>query len=60
MKLKVLKCFVDKVNGKSYNINDVIEVTDARGKEILSHPLELVEVVESEEKSNKKKKSDSE
>lgn len=59
MKLKVLKCFVDKVNGKTYNVDDVIDVSDARGKEILSHPLELVEVVESEEKS-KKKKSDSE
>lgn len=59
MKLKVLKSFVDKVNGKTYNVDDVIDVSDARGKEILSHPLELVEVVESEEKS-KKKKSDSE
>lgn len=65
MKLKVLKCFVDKVNGKNYNIGDEIEVSDKRGSEILSHPLEIAEKIaepkkaESEEKP-KKKKTDSE
>lgn len=54
MKLKVLKSFVDKTNGKKYNIGDVIDVTDSRGKEILSHPLELVEVIE----LTKKKKAE--
>lgn len=45
MKLKVLKSFYDKYNGTHYKIDDVIEVNDKRGKELLSNSLELVEVI---------------
>ena len=45
MKLKVLKVFNDKYTGQLYKINDVIEVNEERAKEILNHPLELVEEV---------------
>lgn len=50
MKLKVLKKFNDKHNGKTYSIGEEIEVNEKRGKELLSHSLELVEVIEEEEK----------
>jgi hypothetical protein len=50
MKFKVLKKFNDKHNGKTYSIGDEIEVNEKRGKELLSHSLELVEVIEEEEK----------
>ena len=40
MKAKVLKPFTDKVNGKTYKKNEVIEVTAARFNEIISS-LEL-------------------
>lgn len=49
MKLKVLKKFNDKHNGKTYSIGEEIEVNEKRGKELLSHSLELVEVIEEEE-----------
>lgn len=46
MKLKVLKPFVDKVTNAMYSAGDEIIVSDTRGKEILSHPLEVAELIE--------------
>lgn len=48
MKLRVCVAFSDKVTGADYNIGDIIDVTEARGAEIMAHPGKLVEVVESE------------
>lgn len=48
MKLRVCVAFSDKVTGADYRIGDIIDVTEARGAEIMSHPGKLVEVVESE------------
>jgi len=48
MKLKVCVAFNDKVTGADYQIGDIIDVTEARGAEIMAHPGKLVEVVESE------------
>lgn len=45
MKIKVLKRFHDKETDKVYEIGEVVEVTDKRGAEIISHPLELAEKV---------------
>lgn len=45
MKLKVLKSFYDKYDGTRYKIDDIIDVNDKRGKELLSNSLELVEVI---------------
>lgn len=62
MKLKVLKSFVDKENGKFYNVGETIEVSDKRAKEILSHPLEIAEKIAedvvTEPKPQRKKKED--
>lgn len=55
MRLKILKPFVDKVTNAKYSAGDEINVSDSRGKEILSHPLELAEQIE-EPKETKKKK----
>jgi hypothetical protein len=46
MKLKVLKSFNDKYTDVLYTEGQVLEVTEKRAKELLSHPLELVEVIE--------------
>jgi len=48
MKLKVCVAFNDKITGADYEIGDIIDVTEARGAEIMAHPGKLVEVVESE------------
>lgn len=48
MKLRVCVAFSDKVTGADYKIGDIIDVTEARGAEIMAHPGKLVEVVESE------------
>lgn len=45
MKIKVLKRFHDKVNDKVYEVGEVVEVTDKRGIEIISNPLEVAEKV---------------
>lgn len=45
MKIKVLKRFHDKVNDKVYEVGEVVEVTDKRGIEIISNPLELAEKI---------------
>lgn len=55
MKLKVLKSFVDKVTNAKYSAGDEIIVSDTRGKEILSHTLEVAELIE-EPKETKKKR----
>jgi hypothetical protein len=46
VKLKVLKSFYDKEKLITYHIDEVIEVSEKRASEILSHPLELAEKVE--------------
>lgn len=58
MKLKVLVPFVDKENGKFYELGNVIEVSDKRGKEILSHSLNIAEKIAEEPKQQKTKKQD--
>lgn len=45
MKIKVLKRFHDKETDKVYNVGEVVEVTDKRGNEIISNPLELAEKI---------------
>lgn len=45
MKIKVLKRFHDKVTDKVYEVGEVVEVTDKRGIEIISNPLEVAEKV---------------
>ena len=45
MKIKVLKRFHDKETDKVYEIGEVVEVTDKRGIEIISSPLEVAEKV---------------
>lgn len=46
VKLKVLKRFYDREKGTSYNIGDVIEVSEKRADEILAHSLDLAEKIE--------------
>lgn len=46
MKLKVLKSFNDKYTDALYTEGQILEVTEKRAKELISHPLELVEVIE--------------
>lgn len=50
MKAKVLKPFTDKVNGKTYKKNEVIEVTAARFNEIIRKGafIEAVENIKTE------------
>lgn len=65
MKLKVVKAFHDKETNELYKIGSIIEVTEKRGKEILSSKYEVAEMVEEEkteevEKPKRKKKTDSE
>lgn len=45
MKIKVLKRFHDKETDKVYDVGEVVEVTDKRGIEIISNPLEVAEKV---------------
>lgn len=45
MKIKVLKRFHDKETDKVYEVGEVVEVTDKRGLEIISSPLEVAEKV---------------
>lgn len=55
MKLTVKKQFRDKISGELHMVDDVFEVDEARGAELLGHPMELVEVVEDEKKEEKPK-----
>lgn len=50
MKLKVLKKFVDKYSGEFYIEDMILTVSEKRAKELLAHPLELVQEIK-EEKS---------
>lgn len=43
MKIKVLRRFHDKVTSEVHEVGDVIEVTDARGNEIISNPRGFAE-----------------
>lgn len=45
MRIKVLKRFHDKETDKVYEVGEVVEVTDKRGIEIISNPLELAEKI---------------
>lgn len=54
MKLKVLKPFNDKVTNAKYSAGDEIIVSDTRGKEILSHPLEVAELMKNLKKQKRK------
>lgn len=66
VKLKVLKSFFDKEKKVTYQVGETIEVSEKRAKEILSHHLELAELIETVEldveevpqQSKKKKKSE--
>lgn len=49
-KIKVLKRFHDKETGQVYNVGEIVEVTEKRAKEIISHPLEVAELLEAETK----------
>lgn len=42
MKLEVVHAFTDKVTGEFRPVGDVFVVDDARGKELVAHPLGLV------------------
>lgn len=46
MKLKVLKRFHDKETNEIRKPGDIIEVSDERGKEIISNSLKVVELLE--------------
>lgn len=46
MKLKVISAFHDKYNDELYEIGKELAVDEKRGKELLSNPLSLVELVE--------------
>ena len=43
MKIKVFKRFHDRETDKVYEVGEVVEVTDKRGIEIISSPLEVAE-----------------
>lgn len=55
MKLKIEKVFKDKVTGEYYNVGDVIEVAEKRGKELLSDDRKLVSLHEEKPKTAPKK-----
>lgn len=46
MKLEVVHAFTDKATGEFHPIGDVFVVDDARGKELVAHPLGLVKALE--------------
>ena len=56
MKLKVEKQFRDKLSGELRMVDDVFEVDEVRGKELLEHPMELVTVVAEDVKKEEKSK----
>ena len=53
MKLKVEKKFRDKITGELHNVNDEIEVAEARGKELLADSRNLVTQVKEAAKKPK-------
>lgn len=46
MKLRVLNAFHDKNTDELYEVGKELEVDNKRGKELLAHPLSLVEALE--------------
>lgn len=58
MKLKVEKQFRDKITGELHKVNDVFEVDDARGAELLGDNRNLVtQIKEAASKPKAKAKS---
>jgi len=55
MILKVKRQFRDKISGELRKVDDVFEVEDERGAELLAHPMELVTVAEEAKKDEKPK-----
>lgn len=55
MKLKVERRFRDKNTGDLYEVNSVIEVTQARGEELLADERNLVTQIKEPAKANKPK-----
>lgn len=55
MKIIVNKVFMDKVTKETYQPGDVVEVSDARGKEILADKRDLASEYEEAKKPRKKK-----
>lgn len=56
MKLKVVKAFHDKETDELYKIGSIIEVTEKRGKEILTSKYEVAELIEENTVESPKKK----
>ncbi len=56
MKLRIVYSFVDKYTDEEYAVGDIIEVTKARGEELLSSRVTLVEIVEEEKEDTEKPK----
>lgn len=57
MKLKIEKEFTDKFTGETYKVDDVKEFEEARAKELLDDPRNLVTQVKEEKKEDKKSTS---
>lgn len=55
MILKVKRQFRDKISGELRKVDDVFEVEDERGAELLEHPMNLVTVAEEAKKEEKPK-----
>lgn len=51
IKLRVLKRFTDKETSELYLEGMILDVSEKRGKELLGHPLDLVEEIKEEEPS---------
>lgn len=45
MKLKVIKDFYDKYTNEFYKVGQTINVSEERGKEILSSPYNVAELI---------------
>ena len=54
MKLRVKESFRDKYTGKVYKVDEVIEVEEVRGKEILKSPYAVAVAEEKKTEKNKK------
>lgn len=59
MKLKVEKKFKDKITDELHQVDDVFEVDEERGKELLSDSRNLVTQVKEEVKKDEKPKTTS-
>lgn len=59
-KLKVKAEFIDRITNELRKVDDVIEVEEARAKELLADERHLVEEIKEEKKAKAKKTADSE